>query len=124
MRRSRRTQAVVTPGVRRTAPLARPRPAKQPAQLPRHRSRRLRLVVVNARPRRRRTPLAKPSLRLLHGNAPRLAMPRQVVPRPRTRPNNGEARSRVAQLVFVVAMAAVGLAALATSVGQILARGM
>jgi len=34
------------------------------------------------------------------------------------------ARSRVAQLVFVVAMAAIGLAALATSVGQILARAM
>jgi len=32
--------------------------------------------------------------------------------------------SRSGQLIFVLAMAGIGLAALATSVGQILARGM
>ena len=118
-RRARRSEPIV-PIVRRVGPLARPRPLP-PTTKPRRRSHRLRLVVVNVRPRRPREHVVKPSLRLIRGSAlatvPRRRPP--VRPKPASKP-----RSRVAQLVFVVAMAAVGLAALATSVGQILARAM
>jgi len=102
-----------------------PRPGALPPPArpgrPRPRRRWLRLVVVNARPRRRRRELDKPVLRLLRGRAPSLARPRRVAP-PRIEPP--EPRSRVAQLVFVMALAAIGLVALATSVGQILTRTM
>jgi hypothetical protein len=62
----------------------------------------------------------KPALRLIRGRSPRL-LPSRPPPRPRT---VAPPRARVGQLVFVLAMAAVGLVALATSVGQILARVM
>jgi hypothetical protein len=118
LRRARRGESVTAP-VRRVGPLARPLPV--PAKK-RRRPHRLRLVVVNLRPRRRRDVRPKPSLRLVRGGA------LSVVPQPRPRPRPLRAPSprpsRVGQLVFVVAMAAVGLAALATSVGQILARAM
>jgi hypothetical protein len=101
----------------------RPRALPAPARPARVRTRRLRLVVVNARPRRRRQNGAQPVLHLLRGRAPALASPRRAAtppPRVATR----EPKSRVAQLAFVMAMAAVGLVALATSLGQVLTRGM
>jgi hypothetical protein len=95
-------------------------PAK-PAK--RRRARHLRLVVANVRPRWRR-PVTKPELRLILGRAPRLALPPRRPAPPQVRPVQAEPRSRVAQLAFVVAMTAIGLVALATSFGQLFARGM
>jgi hypothetical protein len=80
-------------------------------------------VAVNARPRRSRTVTAPPELRLIPGRAPRLlAPPRRRSAEAATPPRPRSARS--GQLIFVLAMAGIGLAALATSLGQILARGM
>jgi hypothetical protein len=79
--------------------------------------------VANARPRWRR-PTSRPSLRLIRGRALLLALPPRRATLPPKRPEPQEPRSRLAQLAFVVAMTAIGLVALATSVGQILARGM
>jgi len=119
-RRTRR-EAAPQQEARHARALVRAQPRTTPVRAPRPRSRRLRLVVVNARPRRRRTASPKPVFQLVRGRAPALALPRRVVP---AAPPQRQEPSRVAQLVFVVAMAAVGLAALATSVGQILARSM
>ena len=108
---------------RRSAALPVPRrdvPAK-PAK--RRRARHLRLVVANVRPRWRR-PVVKPTLRLIRGRAPLLALPPRRPAPAQTRAVQPEPRSRVAQLAFVVAMTAIGLVALATSLGQLFARGM
>lgn len=123
-RRTSRAQPPLAAG-RRAGALPAPRrhaPTPAPKTKPRRRARHLRLVVANVRPRWRRAS-AKPTLRLIRGRAPRLALPprRAAVP---VNVKREEPRSRAAQLVFVVAMAAIGLVALATSVGQILARGM
>ena len=101
-------------------PATRTVPATKPL---RRRPRHLRLVASNARPRWRR-PAAPPSLRLIRGSALLLTLPPRRVTQMPVRPADQEPRSRVAQLAFVVAMTAIGLVALATSVGQILARGM
>lgn len=118
--RTRRAEPLAN--ARRMAALPAPRraPAKTPA---RRRARHLRLVANNARPRWRR-PATQPELRLIRGRAPLLALPPRRVVAPQTPAAEHEPRSRVAQLAFVVAMTAIGLVALATSVGQILARGM
>lgn len=118
--RARRAEPVAN--ARRMAALPAPRqtPVKPPA---RRRARHLRLVASNARPRWRR-PAAAPTLRLIHGRALLMALPPRRVALPATPAIAHEPRSRVAQLAFVVAMTAIGLVALATSVGQILARGM
>jgi hypothetical protein len=99
----------------RTRPLpAPPRARQRPAWL--------RLVWVNRSPRRTRAVAVKPALRLIRGHAPRIvSRPPLRRPRPALRQRS---RSRAGQLAFVAAMAAVGLIALATSVGQILARAM
>jgi hypothetical protein len=108
---------------RRPVPLLRPQHGPPPARPSRRRRSALRLVAVNARPRRRRVPLPPPQLRLVRGRAPMLALPRRPAPAaPRARP--AETSSRLGQLMFVLTMAAIGLAALATSVGQILSQRM
>lgn len=120
-RRTRRAELLA--GARRGAALPAPRrhvPVKPPA---RRKARHLRLVVTNARPRWRR-PTSRPELRLIRGRALLLALPPRRPALPPRRPEPQEPRSRIAQLAFVVAMTAIGLVALATSVGQILARGM
>ena len=71
-----------------------------------------------------RRPTTPPALRLIRGRALLLAIPPRRVVTTQTPAAAQEPRSRVAQLAFVVAMTAIGLVALATSVGQILARGM
>ncbi|MEW6271701.1 MAG: hypothetical protein AB1689_20650, partial [Thermodesulfobacteriota bacterium] len=110
------------PGSRRLAPLARPLPGPPPARPARRRRSALRLVASNARPRRSRVQVPRPELRLVPGRAPMLALPRRTAPPPRPRP--AATSSRLGQLVFVLTMAAIGLAALATSVGQILNQRM
>lgn len=118
---ARRAEPVTS--ARRSAALPLPRrevPAK-PAR--RRRARHLRLVVANVRPRWRR-PVVPPALRLIRGRAPLLALPPRRPAPPQVRPAESEPRSRVAQLAFVVAMTAIGLVALATSLGQLFARGM
>ena len=101
-----------------------PAPLSTPAKAPlRRRAQHLRLVANNARPRWRR-PASPPALRLIRGRAPLLAIPPRRAVTTQTPSTAQEPRSRVAQLAFVVAMTAIGLVALATSVGQILARGM
>ena len=118
--RTRRAEPLAN--ARRIAVLPAPRPV--PATKPlRRRPSHLRVVASNARPRWRR-PAAPPSLRLIRGSALLLTLPPRRVAQPPARPAAHEPRSRVAQLAFVVAMTAIGLVALATSVGQILARGM
>lgn len=111
---------------RGTAP-ARPStsaPAATPVKQ-RRRPRHLRLVAFNARPRWRR-PLPPPVLRLVRGRAPSLALPRaRRIAAATARPTRPAVRqSRAAQLLFVAAMAAVGLVALATSIGQVVTSGM
>ena len=121
-RRTRRAEPLAT--ARRMAALPAPRrgaPVQPPAR--RRRSRHLRLVSVNARPRWRR-PAAPPALHLIRGRGVLLALPPRRATAVPLRPTEQEPRSRIAQLAFVVAMTAIGLVALATSVGQILARGM
>ncbi|HEY8515041.1 MAG TPA: hypothetical protein VIS07_05985 [Candidatus Binatia bacterium] len=112
------------PLARRYQTLVRPLPGSPPARPPRRRSRALRLVVNNAHPIRGLRPKSRPELRLIRGRAPMLAVPRRpptpVLPRKRP----AETSSRLGQLVFVLTMAAIGLAALATSVGQILQQRM
>ncbi|MBM4246344.1 MAG: hypothetical protein FJ148_21515 [Deltaproteobacteria bacterium] len=83
----------------------------------------LRLVSVNIRPRWRR-PAPSPALQLIRGRGTLLALPRPRAATLRARTPEREPRSRVAELAFVVAMTAIGLIALATYIGQILARGM
>ena len=118
--RTRRAEPLAN--ARRMAALPAPRsvPAKAPV---RRRAKHLRLVANNARPRWRR-PTTPPALRLIRGRALLLAIPPRRVVTTQTPAAAQEPRSRVAQLAFVVAMTAIGLVALATSVGQILARGM
>lgn len=118
-RRPLRAQAMPPATRRGLAPLRRP---AEPAK-PRRRAPHLRLVVVNARPLRSFAAAAPPALRLVRGFAPvGLAKPRAA--RPPARKRNAPAATRAGQLVFVLTMAAVGLAALATSVGQILSQRM
>jgi hypothetical protein len=126
LRGGRRRAEAAAPSLRRTvAPRVRalPQPAR-PAKPKRPRPRHLRLVAVNARPRRRRSGavVERPQLRLLRGRAPSLALPRRRAAVARVAPP--APKSRVAQLAFVMAMAAIGLVALATSVGQLVTSGM
>jgi len=125
-RGGRRRAEAAAPSLRRAVaprPRALPPPARR-AKPKRPRPRHLRLVAVNLRPRRRRTStvVERPQLRLLRGRAPSLALPRRRAAVPRVKPP--EPKSRVAQLAFVMAMAAIGLVALATSVGQLVTSGM
>ena len=105
------------------AALPAPRRSIPPAPPRRRRVAHLRLVSVNARPRWRR-PAPSPALQLIRGRGVLLALPPRRATPPRARNVEREPRSRMAELAFVVAMTAIGLIALATSVGQILARGM
>jgi hypothetical protein len=119
-------------GARRAEPMsnarrsaALPVPRRDVAAKPpkRRRARHLRLVAANLRPRWRR-PVTPPTLRLIRGRAPLLALPPRRPSPQQARPAHPEPRSRVAQLAFVVAMTAIGLVALATSLGQLFARSM
>lgn len=115
-----------SPAVRRLAPLVRPQPEHRTTRAPKRRLRRLKLVASNVRPRRSATVTAPPELRLIRGRAPWLLGAARPLPRgaPQPRPRSRSTASRSGQLVFVLAMAGIGLAALATSLGQILARVM
>ena len=118
---ARRAEPVTN--ARRGAALPAPRRNAQAKPVKRRRARHLRLVVANVRPRWRR-PVAPPELRLIRGRAPLLALPPRRPAPAQVRSVEPEPRSRVAPLAFVVAMTAIGLVALATSFGQLFARGM
>lgn len=112
------------PTARRLAPLVRPQPERRTTRAPQRRVRRLKLVASNARPRRSTTVTSPPELRLIRGRAPWLLAAPRPLPRAAPRRRSRAHATRSGQLLFVLAMAGIGLAALATSLGQILARAM
>jgi hypothetical protein len=76
----------------------------------------LHLVAFNREIPAPREDAPKPKLRLVE---PRAVAPALEQPSPRRRPSRAAARRRASELLLVVSIGAVGLAALATSIGQL-----